>query len=288
MAQRIVRNRSATLTHTFLENGVPTDPYPDAATVTIERDNLEVIVADAPTDNLAPPGRAAYTLTPDQTALLDRLHMTWYASFGGRVQTYETWVEVVGGTYFTLGDARGRPALSDVNNTTDAQLLDLRTLVEDAIERRTGRAFVPRYAHDTVIPGRRGVRLLHPVWVRAIRGVVCDATAPWDAGALANLRVDAAGYLYSRVAPYGPGVGYGVSEADILYEHGADEVPHDIARAALDWVEYLAGEQAGSGIVDPQASRLVTDDGIIEYSRNPGIAPPTVASILSSYTVLVA
>jgi hypothetical protein len=68
--QRIVRGRSATLTHTFYSDAAATDPSPDVTTVTITRaDGTAVVTAAATTE--AGTGVVTYTVTPAQTALLD-------------------------------------------------------------------------------------------------------------------------------------------------------------------------------------------------------------------------
>jgi hypothetical protein len=130
--QRIVRGRSATLTHTFYSDATATDPSPDTTTVTITRaDGTAVVTGAAATE--AGTGVVTYTVTPAQTALLDRWTVTWTATFGGQSQPFVSYVEVAGDVLFSLAEARAVAPLNNTTTYTTAAIVAMRTSVEQAI-----------------------------------------------------------------------------------------------------------------------------------------------------------
>src|SRR3954470_10452117 len=152
--QRIVRGRSATLTHTFYSDVTATDPVPDTTTVTITRaDGTALVTAAAATE--AGTGVVTYTVTPAQTALLDRWTVTWTATFGGQSQAFAETVEVAGDMLFSLSEASAIRTGSQTGDAlypryTIAQIAAMRVSVEQAIEEEYGSALVPRYERETV------------------------------------------------------------------------------------------------------------------------------------------
>jgi hypothetical protein len=261
--QRIVQGSSATLSHTFLVDGVPTNPSPDAATITITRADGTVLVASTAATE-AGTGIVTYTLTPAQTALLDTLTVAWTATFGGQAQAQADVIEIAGGVLFTIADARARAPLADMTGSpaaysySSATIVDARTWAEQEIEDACGAAFVPRYARETLVArGTRGIRLGHRR-VRTIRTLSIDGTTV-DAGYLAALYVDAGTLMsFSRYAywPWG-------ARLIIGYEHGYDTPPRAASVAALDLARDRLISDAGSATIDPRAERIITDDGTI-------------------------
>src|SRR5881628_1328803 len=125
---RILQGTASTISVIVDQDGVPTNPSPDSALVTITRANGTVLVANAGTSDTGT-GSFAYTLNPTQTATLDRLTAVWSVTVGGVAQTLTTRVEVVGGFVFSLADFKARPDVASGTYTTQ-QLANARTLAE--------------------------------------------------------------------------------------------------------------------------------------------------------------
>lgn len=272
--ERVVRGRSATLYHTFYANGVPTNPLPDAATVTVTRDDGTVVTSAAATVDEPTAGMVSYTLNPTETGMLDRLSVVWTASFGGQSQTFVDVVEIVGGVYFTIADARAN-GLADTVAYTVGDIVSARTAAEQAIEEECGLAFVPRYDRATVNGDNTyGLRLPWPM-VRAIRwakvtGVTRDVTAVTYGGS---------GYVYDT--SWWP---YGNSNITVGFEHGYDLPPEGVKRAALDYARQLVSAGSANAI-DPRAERLITDDGTIVFGSGSGgrFSSSLIESALAPY-----
>lgn len=258
--QRIVRGLSATLSHTFYVDGTATNPSPDAATVTITRDNGTVLVAAAAaTDTGA--GTVSYTLTPAQTVLLDTLTVAWTATFGGQAQAFTDIVEIVGGVLFTVAQARAVNPLADTVKYPPQKIIEARTLVETALEDACGVAFVPRYRREQV-NGQGGRELvLSMPRVRSIRSASLDGTA-FTAGELAD------------IVPSGTSVVYtpnrwtaGFRNYEVVYEHGYDEPPPRVTNAAL----LLARRYLVDSPVSDRATSLTTEDGTTQFLVTAGV-----------------
>ena len=274
---RVVRGLSATLTHTFYENGVPVNPSPDLASVTITRDDGTVLVAGFATE--AGVGIVTYTLSPVETALLDRLTVAWTATIGGQVQTFTDIVEVAGDVLFTIAQAK---AMDGLANKTTAQIVEKRTLVESMLEQACGVAFVPRYGKITLSGNSRATVMLPPR-VTAIRSVLLDgvAVAP---SYLATMRVLDSGELY-----YPSYWAAGYANYTIAYEHGYSDGPERIAAgdAALSWAKKLLL----SGPIDDRALGVSNEFGTTILST-PGMRGiiagiPSVDAFIMGYSLSV-
>lgn len=267
--QRVVQGRSATLQHTFYENGVPTNPTPDSATVSITRDDGTVLVTDAATTD-AGVGAVTYTLTPAQTALLDTLTVTWKATFGGQAQTFKETIEVAGGTLFTLAQARATAPLGDTAKYSDAKIIDARTMVESALEDACGVAFCPRYRREVVSGNGSTMLMLNPR-LRKVRSVKLDDTV-LDATTLATVKINPAGVMY-----YAAGFTSGFANVEIAYEHGFDHPPPRVTEAALLWTKIHLVQ----GPMDERTTRFTTEEGSYELSN----LPPEVNAVIRSYSL---
>jgi hypothetical protein len=243
--QRIVRGRSATLTHTFYSDGLPSDPSPDTTTVTVTRSDGTALYADEATTNTGA-GTCSFTLTPTDTSLLDTLTVTWSATFDSHLQTFVDLVEIAGGVLFTIAQARAIKPLDNAASYPTPDLLDMRTTVEDSIEDYCG-ALVPRYAYETV-QARYGrpLRLGHPS-VRAVRSITLNGTdlSPTE---VANITTDGT-FLHGCSWLTGP--------VTVGYEHGRDRPPERLRRAAL----LLAKVWLIAGPVDDRTNTFTSTEG---------------------------
>jgi hypothetical protein len=150
---------------------------------------------------------------------------------------------------FDIAEAR---AIRPLNNTVDypsATVMDMRTTVEDTIEKYTG-AMVPRYAYETKNYPRWPDPLVLKHDVRAIRSVAIDGVA-LSVDQLNNLDIRA-GLLHGL-----PGRPRWNSTVTIGYEYGRDRPTERIRRAAL----LLTKIWLVSGPVDDRTSTFTSTEG---------------------------
>lgn len=258
--QRILQNSVATISSQILDStgaaASPTD-----ATVTITRAD-GTIMADAEPAVLGASSVFSYVLSTAETALLDRLTIEWTATNVGTTITY---VEIVGGFFFTVPEARLVKPLDETSTYTASSIVEMRTTVEDAIEEYTG-PLVPRYALET-FSGRSsryygtyanaGPVLTKP-YVRTIRSVMMDDTA-LTSSELALLDLNGA-----SVTGYPWTTGY--HNVTIGYEYGRDYPPERIKRAAL----LLAKSWLVAGPVDDRTQTFTSTEGGTYALATPG------------------
>jgi hypothetical protein len=207
--QRVLRGTSATVEVEWLDSEGSAVP-PPTVTVGVTRANGTVLV---PAGTVTAPN-GSYTLTPAQTALLDELTLTWTSVDSVRTAT----VEVVGGFYFSLAQARSVDrSLEDVSRYPTAEVLATRQEVEEEFEAICEVSFVPRFRRAVL----RG-RVLPDPLVRRIRSVSVGGVA-YTAAQVAAVSFDPAGVVNLPTR----------GEAVIEYEHGWDAPPADLRRAAI-------------------------------------------------------
>ncbi len=257
---RVIAGRSATLTHTFYENGVPTNPTPDAATVTITRANGTALVTDAAATD-AGVGVVTFTLTPAQTATLDVLTVTWKATIGGQLQSFVDVLEVVGDVFFTLADARMLPGpnggvLKDPIKYPDAAILAARDMASDAIEHAANVRFTPHYFTETLDGARGQYVRLRTARPRSLMAVTINATTVTDAQLLADGRV------YREL-------GWAADPRGIVIAGtaGYDRVPARVAHAAL----LLAKRWLVDTNISDRATTTTNSDGSAQYFVTAGV-----------------
>jgi hypothetical protein len=274
---RVAQGRSATLSQTFMVDGVPTNPVPDLATVHITRDDGTDVVPAGTSATEAGTGVVTYTLTPVHTALLDVLTVTWTATIGGLAQTFTSQVEIVGGFLFTIAEARALSALANTTVYPTAAIVEARTLVEMSLEDACGVAFVPRY-HREIVSGRgASTILLSRPRVRALRSVNLDGAAITD---LATIVPDPSGVAY-----YPTGWTRGFRNYEVAYEHGYDYPPPMATLAALTWAKAILVK----GPIDDRTTAFTTEDGTFSMST-PGMRGnyagiPVVDAFIQQYNL---
>jgi hypothetical protein len=255
---RVLRNTAANIQATFALDGVPTDATGDVR-VTVTASDGTVLVNNAVADKPASTtGVYRYPLTPVHTALLDTLTAAWTGTISGVAQTVQTVVEVVGGFVFSLALARALPELSrrkPAPNQAEyaiatSDIVAMRTLVEDALEREIGYALVPRYSLDWLDSWGTawGEIPLRP-YTTAVRTLTIDGAA-------------ATGMTLRRPGTVTPTLRYSIgfsrwSDAVIGIEHGQVVLDPEATQAALS----LAKVWITRGPVDDRTTAAVTDDG---------------------------
>lgn len=277
--ERIVVNRSATLYKTFYSNGVAADPT-GTPTVTITRQSDgTAVTAGAVTDETAA-GTWSITIPATSNTLLDTLTVNWTATVNSTPQEHIETVEVAGGTYFTLSELRAVYP----GSVTDAEAVDMRTTVEQAIEHACDVAFVPRYTLER-LNGTGGATLLLRPHVRAIRSVTVDGAA-FTASDLLAMSLGVTGTVYSAARTWAAGS----SNILIGYEHGHTEPPAEIKDAALMLAKMrLIGRRSP---IDDRAVTFSSNEGGTYSLAVPGrngsyFGHPDIDAVIARYSMSV-
>lgn len=263
---RILKDTPGSIAKPFYQDGVLVDP--GVVTATVTRADGTVVVSGAATTGSGAAERTL-NLTAVQNGLLDTYTVAWASPTQG---TLPSTVEIVGGFVFTIAEARAF-GITDTFSTAD--VIAMRTTVEEEIEKACSRAFVPRYARHAVDgSGDCEVRLRRKV--RSIRAVDLDGSS-----------VDVSMIVPTVIGAYYPaGWRWGVGNYVIGYEHGFSEAPEGVKRAALllakTWFE---GQRSP---VDDRAITFDTTEGGSYSLAVPGrngslFGIPDVDSVLDRY-----
>lgn len=254
--QQIERGLPATVGYVFERDGQPADPAPDSAVVTITAQDGTVIVNAGIADDDGT-GAFIYELPPADNTRLGVLTLDWTAEFDGYAQTKRTYLQVVGGFYFSVGEFRNR--YSDdaaAAALTFDQIADARATAEEIIEGLDAeegchQAFVLRSetfdlpgAHRMTIPRYR-VRSVDAV---TVDGENEDPELLWlDGNSVCGVRAR------------GPVL--------VTVTHGWDAPPTRIKDAAI----LLAYHRAAKGPIDDRAIGRVSPDGTLINLSTPGM-----------------
>jgi len=276
--QRVLKATTTTLSVTFTVDGIPTDPSPATATVTITRADGTVIVTSG-TAVRTGAGVFTYTLSSAQTTNLDILTAAWTSSLG----TISTITEIVGGFLFTIADARADSTLSDVAKYPTALIQAARTVAEEVLERACGVAFVPRYHRETL--DGSGTTDLAPSWPRvsSVTAASVDGTA-LAAGDLTGLVAYSSGGIYNLNGWYG-----GRGNVTISYTHGYPYAPGRVGLAALK----LARRYLVDSPVSDRATSMSTPDGGTQFFVTAGVRSaitdiPEANAVIQEYSLIPA
>lgn len=283
--QQILRGVAATLSWQNVDqNGVAAAPS-GAVTVGVTRaDGTELVAAGTATGGASSAPRTL-ALTAAQTALLDILTVTW--TDAGDSSTHTTYVEVVGGFYFSLAEARASDAaLQNADKYPDALIIATRREVEEEFERICGVSFVPRYRREVVSGPGRSTLLLERHPARTIRAVWtysdADDYIAWTSDELATLVLDDWGLLTSRT---GVAFGYGQRNLAVAYEHGMTRPPAEVKRAAMQRLRSRMNS-ANSGIPDRATQFSVAEGGTyrLDTAAADKTGMPEVDAVLARYS----
>lgn len=269
---RVQRTAQIQLTHRFEVDELLTDA---GGAVSVETRRLDGTLVDSAVAGHL--GQGVYSYTPPAQAQLDCLPVDWSGSFGGVTVVARDYVEIVGGFYFGIGEARSAHAgLKDANKYPLALLQEKRTTVECEADLISGRAFVPRFRR-VQLDGTGGCDLATPdLDLRVLRAATIWGTA-MTAGQLGQVKALSSGVL-SWWGGYWP-VGRG--NIIVEYEYGADFVPptvHDMAILRMRSV--VATTQ--SAIPDRATSYTVVDGGVYRLST-PGAYSTGIPDVDAAY-----
>ena len=207
------------------ENGEPADP----GTVTVAVTNSVGASVTSGAVAVSSNDRST-TIAAADNAAVDRLTAVW--SSGGAVLA-TTHHDVVGGFYASLADIR--------SNTT---LLEVRSEVEYQLDDACRRAFVPRFASETLSGSGRNVLQLAQGDLREVVSLEYWTGAAWAdlAVTVAEIEPDSFGRAVLRrdVFPAGH------KNLRVGYRYGLDRPPADLKRAVVKAVEARrAGDTSG-------------------------------------------
>lgn len=280
--QRIARGVAATLAYQFVDAGGAAAAPAGTATVGITRADGTTLVAAGTATSGASTAPRTYALTAANNLLLDLLTVTWTDSGDG--STHTTLVEVVGGFYFSVAQARAaEPSLQDTVKYPTVDVEARRREVEDEAEDICGVSFVPRYRRVT-LNGTGGSGLIAPdTMLRTVRSVTADGTA-WTAGQLATVTLSEYGTLSltSGVWPWG------TRNVVIAYEHGYDRPPTGLTVAALTRLRSRLN-LVKSDIPDRAERYLAVEGGAFQLSmpREYMTGLPEVDAVYQRYSLRV-
>jgi hypothetical protein len=284
--ERVQQNTPLTLSKQWYEDGVAVDA--GAVTIGITRADGTVLVAAGTSTAGTGTNPRTYNLTTTHTALVDRLTVTWTSTTKG-VQV--SIVEVAGGALFSISDLRASLSLPNTTTTATADLIEMRTTVEQAIEQACGCAFVPRYFEET-FNGEGGLAVFT---YAPLVGNVPNTTIPFVtqvrsasiggvAVTAADVLPDVAGFYYATTWPTG------YRNVVIRYTTGAQSVPAEISRAALLLAKmWLSGRTSP---IDDRAVTFSTTDGgsysLAVPGRNGSVfGQPDIDAVVQRYSMAV-
>lgn len=274
---RVQRTAAATLTRTFYLDETPTDCSGAVSVAVTRLDGSSVTSGTASHTGATGSGQYTYTLPGGPTAgtsatwQLDTLQVSWTGSIGGATVTLTDIVEVVGGFYFGLAEARASDsAISDPVKYPTAALAAARIQVEQECEEICYRAFVPRFrrvllngtGRDTIVTPDPDLRALRAASISYTTGGDLQALSATD---IARTVIGADGLLtrqYGLPWPYGRG--------NVLseYEYGLDMPPEELRVAAMKRLRSVLTAKS-SGIPD-RVSSYTTQEGSTYRVTQPG------------------
>lgn len=235
---RVVRTAAATLTRSIYVDETPTDAG-GVVTVSVTRLDGTVVASGTATD-AAGTGNYSFILPGGPTGptsatwQVDHLDVAWTGTFGGAVVTLTDRVEVVGGFFFGLAEARASDkSLASEATYPTAMLADKRIEVEQEADRIMGWSWVPRFERvvltgtgcDTLILPRQAVRALRSVKTRATPDAAYTAVAD-----LTKVTVSPGGVIRRYDGGHFPNH-YGSTVVEL--EHGHDRPAEDLKDAAM-------------------------------------------------------
>lgn len=280
--QQILRGTAATLTWQPTDStGEPAAPTGAVTVEVVAADGTEILPAGTATAG-ADANPRTVALTAAQNDQLDWLTATWTDGDSEHATT----VEVVGGFYFTVAEARASDAsLADTVKYSNALILATRREVEEEFEEICQQAFVPRYGEATLSGSGRAVTRFPVRELRMVRSLrtYTDATTftSWTAEDLASLEFDRYGDVTARS---GTVFARGDRNLSATFEHGHERPPAGIKRAALQRLRARMNE-ALTSIPDRATSFSVAEGGTYRLDTAGALktGQPEVDAALAKY-----
>lgn len=261
MKQQVLKATPATISAEFLDHrGIRTAPSAPVAVSVKRLDGTAVTSGTATIDDTT----ANFNLSVAQTAQLDWYEAT-FTDDDGRVVV--TQVEIVGGFYFTVEEAREfSESLSRSDKYDDDKIIKARQEVEERFEViMLGRSFVPRFRRVMMDgPGGYRIELPNP-GVTKIRSLSNNGSV-FTAEQLQMLTIDPYGIVtftggaFTGAESYMPGKFWSVPGGiTVEYEYGETYMPLDLKNAAISYCRYLLSK-SNSGVHE-RATTISNPDG---------------------------
>lgn len=207
------------------------------------------------------PSTGVYTYVLPGQDDLDHFDVSWTGSVSGEPITLTDRVEIVGGFFFGLAEARASDvSLSDPIKYTTAMLAEKRLQVEVECERICGWAFVPRFGRMTFSGNGSNELYLSVQQLRRVRALT-TRTQPGGVPDVVASMTEIAVETDGRVIRYDGGIfPSGSSNIVIEYEHGWDYPPDDLKEKAMYRLRSLLN-LTRSGIPDRVSSYSTPEGG---------------------------
>lgn len=256
-------------------------------TVTITNSAGTTVTSGSATKPTDTTGQYEFTLTPSHTANLDTYTATWSGTVSAQVNTWTTQFEVVGGFYFSVGEARtfDQGVLSGTNDYPTQDIINGREQVEQRIEQITGVSWVPRGKRLTI--NGLGTDILHLPGLyprRVVSLAVTDSSGTvdtYDSTELADLVLYDWGQLSRKTL--GTFLS-GSRNVNILFEYGHDSPPEPLKRAALMMLRHSLVpsniEDRAISFSDEMGTRQLS---VANSDRRRWTGIPDIDSILADY-----
>jgi hypothetical protein len=225
---RVQVTAQQTLTQEFRVDGVLTDCAGNV-TCTLKRlDGTTVNTATA-----SHPGLGTYTYVLPAQALLDSLTLDWSGSLAGAAVVVRDYVEIVGGFYFGLDEAKTELGLN-LTKYPYTTIARKRIETEQECEAITRQAWVPRFARYLLDGSGTDELVVPDMQLRVCRAAkVADRAGgtftALTAGQVAAVAADESGVLIRDDGDTWPA---GRANVIVEYEHGHDMPVEEIASAA--------------------------------------------------------
>ena len=282
--QQLLRGVAGTLSWQNVDADGEAAAPAGAVTVEVTRADGTVLAAAGSATTGSGSSPRTYALTAAQLATLDNLTAVW--TDGGDASTHTTYVEVVGGFYFSVADARAEETSLKVDKYSDTRVRAKRQEVEEEFEFICGTAFVPRYRRATFDGDDTNQLLLPDRRIRRIRSVRvysdADTYVAYTAAQLAALVIDD-GRTLRRTGTdvFTAGIGNIVVE----YEHGHERPTKQLKTAAMTRLRLMLNETKG-GIPDRATRFTAGNDGTYELDTADKYSTgyPDIDAVLSRYS----
>lgn len=226
---RVLRTAVSTLTRSVTVDEVLTNATAGLS-VTVRRLDGTTVTGPTVAGN---PSVGIYTYDLPGQANLDHLDVSWVGIVAGGTVTLTDRVEIVGGFFFGLSEARGSDSsLSDPVRYTTASLAQKRLEVEMEAERICGWAFVPRFERRVFSGDGSNVLTIPFQKLRTVRAI---STRVWPSAAvvvtpLTDIAVESGG----QIVRYDGGIfPAGTANVTLEFEHGWDYPPEDLKDKAM-------------------------------------------------------
>jgi len=245
-SERVLVGTTSTITCQWVDqNGEPAAAASNPTVIVQTSQGATVDSGDSTTGV----GTGVYTFNVFARSELDRLVATW--TVGADVRA--TAVDVVGGVYFTIAQARAADqSLENTEKYPASQLLSVRATVEAAIEDAAGVAFVPRFSIVEASGTGAAQAMLPTPLLRAVRWATELRGDGTEAALTVSQSSETGLVAFSRVVPTSSRVRCGV-------EHGHDRPPGEIVDAAITVLRSKAS--AGRSAIPSRAERIQTSEG---------------------------